>query len=709
MSASTVVAGTGGAVQLPHPKIPAASGFTITVDTYGVEGRGYRPVRIGLSALAASQADRTVTVQFRTGDWNGRNTQLDVGQDIEVPAGATSAAATIAVPQYEPWETVWWDVFVDGDYAVELSAGPSTGPSNNSNWDDSKPRILLVGSGQPAAARFVRLVRNAGLGPAVPREQGRAVAAFTPPPPTGGLTNTPLRNATVAIPGNGSPSVAICDPADLDVRWIDYSQYDIVYVEHEDLQSLAEQRPAAFAAIVDWARLGGSLWVADQEIDEETLESVADMLGINAPGDSPQSRGWRRPRQVSADYTNNGMNSRPTPFLSRAPPAWTRDLQLGQLVVVGEPTNQGDVWLQGLAVGAFFADPDRDLWVRRHGLATEVPSMDFWNFSIPGVGLAPVTEFRVLITLFVIAIGPVNYFLLRRWKRLHLLVVTVPVSAALVTGGLFLYALVSDGLGVQTRVRSYAELDQAQGHAVEWSRQAYYAGLAPSGGLQFDEQTIVLPLLPSSSDPYGYDAQVESTSRELEWGQGQRLSEGWLAARTQTQYVLLRSGASEKRLAVSHDQGAVRVENRLGSRIQQLLLVDEAGGHHWGAGIAAEDSADLADVELDVAARDLRHAAADNAPSMPTEMSGYQGERIFGIRRRYYSSSRSNLSELGLPSLATSRLEQGLNVLMQGSTKLKQSLPPRSYLAIIDQGLDISPGVPNTTEDGSFHVVRGTW
>ena len=40
---------------------------------------------------------------------------------------------------------------------------------------------------------------------------------------------------------------------------------------------------------------------------------------------------------------------------------------------------------------------------------------NFWNFLIPGVGLVPVTSFQILITLFVIVIGPVNYYLLRRW------------------------------------------------------------------------------------------------------------------------------------------------------------------------------------------------------------------------------------------------------------------------------------------------------
>ena len=59
----------------------------------------------------------------------------------------------------------------------------------------------------------------------------------------------------------------------------------------------------------------------------------------------------------------------------------------------------------------------------------------FANLLVPGVGLAPVTEFHVLITLFVLVIGPVNYWLLKRWRRLHLMVLTVPLAAALGDAG----------------------------------------------------------------------------------------------------------------------------------------------------------------------------------------------------------------------------------------------------------------------------------
>ncbi len=95
--------------------------------------------------------------------------------------------------------------------------------------------------------------------------------------------------------------------------------------------------------------------------------------------------------------------------------------------------------------------PQRWQWCNRYGLSLDRENADFWNFLIPGVGLAPVGKFQVLITLFMLAIGPVNYLLLRRWGKLNLMSLTVPAGATVVTLGLVGFAVFADGLGVRLR------------------------------------------------------------------------------------------------------------------------------------------------------------------------------------------------------------------------------------------------------------------
>ena len=121
-----------------------------------------------------------------------------------------------------------------------------------------------------------------------------------------------------------------------------------------------------------------------------------------------------------------------------------------------------------------------------------------WRFlevSRPRRGAVPVVSFEVLITLFALAIGPINYLLLRRWKRLHLLVVTVPLGATAVTFALFGYALLTDGLGTRLRVRSLTRIDQHRGEAITWARLSYYSGLSPRGGLEFPTTSWSCPAI----------------------------------------------------------------------------------------------------------------------------------------------------------------------------------------------------------------------
>ena len=54
--------------------------------------------------------------------------------------------------------------------------------------------------------------------------------------------------------------------------------------------------------------------------------------------------------------------------------------------------------------------------------------------------------------------------------------------------------MISDGLVIRLRVRSFADLDQTTGRAAVWSRQSYYAGVAPSRGLAISRRYNGLPV-----------------------------------------------------------------------------------------------------------------------------------------------------------------------------------------------------------------------
>src|SRR5262249_8518229 len=58
-------------------------------------------------------------------------------------------------------------------------------------------------------------------------------------------------------------------------------------------------------------------------------------------------------------------------------------------------------------------------WSDRTGVSLSQTNSDYWKLLVPGVGRAPVKSFLVLVTVFAVVIGPLNYLLLARTRRLY--------------------------------------------------------------------------------------------------------------------------------------------------------------------------------------------------------------------------------------------------------------------------------------------------
>jgi hypothetical protein len=354
---------------------------------------------------------------------------------------------------------------------------------------------------------------------------------------------------------------------------------------------------------------------------------------------------------------------------------------------------------------------DRWQWYRRHGVSLERKNGDFWNWLVRGVGLAPVTQFRVLITAFVLAIGPVNYFWLRRRGKLHLLVVIVPLAALTVTLGLFGFALVSDGLDIRVRARTYTQIDQRTGQAACWSRISYYAGMAPSGGLLFPDDVVAVPLTPNDDDSSSMPMR-----QTMVWSDHtQRLASGWLASRTPGQFITVRSRKSEAGLRILPARGQVgpQIENALGTRVIRLLLADDDGKHYHAVDLAAGARAALEPVEPGVEQTAMQEFVSEHLPGLPQGFVPPSASTFRGRRRYYYMAASNN--SLPAAALGSSRLEIGLRDATAGADRGGTSktagapLAPRSYIALVERSPEVVFGVDNPREEDSLHVVVGSW
>ncbi|NOZ41352.1 MAG: hypothetical protein GXP24_14165 [Planctomycetes bacterium] len=329
-------------------------------------------------------------------------------------------------------------------------------------------------------------------------------------------------------------------------------------------------------------------------------------------------------------------------------------------------------------------------WATRHGNDPSSGNPNFNNLLIPDVGAAPVFEFQLLISLFVIGIGPVNYWLLRRRNQLPLLLVTVPVAALAATLLLFTYGFLADGIGVRVRVRSMTLLDQRVGEVASWARLSYYAGIAPSDGLKMPVDTVVYPILPSRSESSNFGRRHVNQQRSLEWNQQQLLTRGWMGSRTPTQYLAITARPTKKQLEFKVQPEQLSVTNQLGTQVLALVVQDHEGNIFVGDSLAAGGTAKLAPSTYVQAASKIRKLLTENLPQLP---AGYVSKKR-SYNGDYSVSMTESLMELHFETIVS---------------PVATGWGNGTYVAVTATGIEIPLGVEGATESSSFHVVRGTW
>jgi hypothetical protein len=233
---------------------------------------------------------------------------------------------------------------------------------------------------------------------------------------------------------------------------------------------------------------------------------------------------------------------------------------------------------------------------------------------------------------------------------------------------------------------------------------SYYAGLAPGKGLTMPADVAMYPILPNwGSEDWG-------TKRSMIWDENEeKLTQGWLNSRTPTQYLMLRSRKTPHRLDVTAGNGKMQITNRLGTRIESLLVLDEAGKFFSGSELASESRVALQPISRDEAVKLIVALIRDNEPEAPAALSGserdFVGRRSRSARRlfaRYRPQGGGDQLNENLANRAMSDLA-GMN----GRPALE--LPARSYVAVTATGPEVETGIPYAKEEGSFHVIVGRW
>jgi hypothetical protein len=517
----------------------------------------------------------------------------------------------------------------------------------------------------------------------------------------------------------------VVGPDLLPETWLAYSGLDLVAVPLRILSAMAsEQR----AALVQWVHVGGTLlvtevgapaaraaelsrlleldqwtsagdgWVAANPaavgevnpLDEQALAIGASEALSSETGAPLPEAGMVKAGDADAESGSSSDEARARFRWVRTPEAFAaRDLVWGRVYAFpGDPfvgTPHDWSWFLGSLPS------ERRTWTARHGISARAGSSEFMNFQVPSVRGIPTGAFLLLITVFTLAIGPVNYYVLSKRRQQAWLLVTIPAIAIGTSAALLGYSLIAHGLSVKSRARTFTRLDQRNNLAVSAARISLYAGLAPARGLSFPPETAVYPIWPEG----------ESLDRAaMDWTERQSLRVGWLRSRHRTQFLTWTHRDERGRVNIgAATDGSLAVTNGLEWDLDAVIVCDETGATYYGENLRAGEGEQLARLTEEQAQSFVRRAQ-EFPPSPPADRPVY-GDSLLGF---------SFPAPFGTAAVSEIHFSNGLlEREWQRWTRVSgpEAMPPRSYVAVTRENPGVDLGVPRTKPDASIHLIVG--
>jgi hypothetical protein len=680
-----------------------ANDLHLAVDTRWAGGAngGYYPIRISLTNLA-----RPRSLEFVFTDTGGSGSrEPTVTRQVLIDQNVTQRF-TLPVPLVSSGTYGQLRVFENGRELEALTQHVSL-PDSQPGWAD-RPALLVISPNLAAAdcAKFEQAVESLTL--------------------TGGASRATWGGSY----GGGSPrsnDFQVIPPQMLPEAWIDYTTLDIVAIP---LANLEKATAEARGALLRWVTAGGTLIVYEVGKPPRESADLARLLDLaNRP---PSSQSWHPAdpalHKPIALISAGGSGSMAVFTAPAGPPGVGAEVaapavdEQGNLIDLANkplwPVTADAFSRIDFLTGQVFAFPGSPFpgaavdwgwwlnsaklpqlkWTTRNGLSSRQQHPDFYQFLIPGVGAVPVLAFIVLITIFAIVIGPVNYFIVARRRQLFLLVLTIPTIAFLTSAALFGYAMIADGFGVQSRLRSFTLLDQYSKTAVSFNRISLFAGIVPSAGLKFSPDTAVFPVWPRESD-------FESGS--VDWTNTQHLSRGWLRSSTPAQFETISVRSERARIDIKPaGTGEIEAANGLEWNISLLVVKDEASRLYSVRKLPAGATMKATTATPE----DLQalSAALSNDPLVAPTGAGLQDYGPFDRSTRrammhgYYGRQETPAS------FASSLLETNLKLLNRPAQEpVAGGMHLRTYLAVLSQNPGIELGFERTRPAAGLQVVMG--
>ncbi len=542
-----------------------------------------------------------------------------------------------------------------------------------------------------------------------------------------------VRKNPTALDIMESPSLHAIAPANVPGNWLALTAAEIIVVSYEDLAQI-EKAPAQLESIRKWVAAGGTLVVnhcgADYKQAPRIRMMIDGQVSLSARRKSPWIVPGEKVRKLKKfvvqnrspiNYYYGAVQPDDNQFttkdeLREMRQDWqtipeSADLAkaigdaecefamyqylLGRVVVVGDDMLAWKEPDWKLLLNSSMTE-DRTIRERFGSSSAAVPAD---NFAIQGVGKPPVQEFQYLIGLFVLAIGPVSYFILKRQRRLQLLFLTVPAISLMACLALVLYALLSDGFQNRGRIRSFTEIDHSRQRAVSFARHSHYAGVQPDDYVFENDEAV-------------FNGRSWSSPRSImtQSPRGTSLNGGDIRPRMPHQIVSIRNYDTPQRLALlpaSSVGGPPGVQNQFDDPIRFAILRTDAG-YFFVENLAAGDSVIAQEIPLKDGQSLASTTAGRELARLPDQISPKVTDEFFN--RATYTSDPYNYygynpSATDFP--ASVECDYELTALRTNLNKFFAE--PGQYVAVLEEFSGIPSPQPNIEYKNKLHIIHGKW
>ncbi len=470
-------------------------------------------------------------------------------------------------------------------------------------------------------------------------------------------------------------------PASAPDTWMAYTGVDVITIDALSFESRlsATQRDE----LLRWVRTGGNLLIYDVNRlpgGNKDLDKAIKWDSIAATTDQWSSTAAvlnipTVPMRGSSIF-NQGVKGE----------LQFRSMMFGQVVAIQKnPFNQSSEYWSRIfnALGR-----QSHSWVRRHGFSPRIESPDFLEFVIGGIRVIPTWGFIVLITLFSILIGPVNYYVLSRKNKIGQLLWTTPVIALLTSLALFGYSSIANGTSSRVRLRSVTMLDQKSQTAVSMTRAAMFSGVTPRNGLRFEPFSAVYPI---------WQERDAFEVGHVDWTDAQVLTGSFHPGNTRSQFLITTPRTERGRIQIGEvAQNRLPITNGLEWGIKNILVRTKDGEYFAGADLEAGQK--LA----------LEPAAASSIEEFKQLIAAQQVTApILGPRPMNSSMPHHYMSVRSSADFSSSLLESYMNWFARDLDRPEMGLENESYVAVLSEPpkLDIGLNTYKTFEE--LHVLYG--